>query len=73
MTELRFFGRHVPQETQPKNPLIKQTNNLSTNRHIQDIMKSMVQLSSDLKEELKRGNIFTFGKIMHENWILKKS
>jgi len=54
------------------NVLIKQTNNLSTNKQIQGIMKSMVQLSLDLKEELKRGNIYTFGKIMHDNWILKK-
>lgn len=37
-----------------------------------ETMKKMVQLAYDLKEELEKNRIKNFGKILHENWILKK-
>lgn len=36
------------------------------------IMKKMVQLAHDLREELQKNNLDSFGKILHENWELKK-
>lgn len=36
------------------------------------ILKAMVALVSELKECLYAGNLSDFGKIMHENWILKQ-
>ncbi|MBN2213036.1 MAG: GHMP kinase [Bacteroidales bacterium] len=37
-----------------------------------NILKSMVTLVSDLKECLYNENLDDFGKILHENWILKQ-
>ncbi|HJX70774.1 MAG TPA: hypothetical protein VJ346_02445 [Bacteroidales bacterium] len=36
------------------------------------ILKSMVSLVFDLKESLYKENLDDFGKILHENWILKQ-
>lgn len=38
----------------------------------QEIMNKMVWLTFDLKKELEDNNLNNFGKILHENWILKK-
>jgi len=37
-----------------------------------NILKSMVKLVYDMKSSLDRGYLDDFGKILHENWILKK-
>jgi len=37
-----------------------------------DILKSMVSLVSELRDCLYAGNLNDFGKILHENWILKQ-
>lgn len=39
----------------------------------QNTMKRMVQLAFDLKDELQRNNLTSFGEILHESWELKKS
>ncbi|HVA96944.1 MAG TPA: hypothetical protein VND99_04775 [Candidatus Acidoferrales bacterium] len=36
------------------------------------IMSQMVGLAKTLKKELQKGNIDSFGKLLHENWLLKK-
>lgn len=36
------------------------------------IMQKMVALAHDLREELQKNNLDSFGKILHENWELKK-
>lgn len=36
------------------------------------IMKKMVALAHDLRDELQKNNLAAFGPILHENWILKK-
>jgi D-glycero-alpha-D-manno-heptose-7-phosphate kinase len=36
------------------------------------ILKSMVSLVFDLRDVLFKGNLGDFGKILHENWILKQ-
>jgi D-glycero-alpha-D-manno-heptose-7-phosphate kinase len=37
-----------------------------------NILRSMVMLVSDLRNCLYKGQLHDFGKIMHENWILKQ-
>jgi len=39
----------------------------------ESVMKSMVKLAFDLRGEFQRNNISTFGDILHESWLLKKS
>lgn len=39
----------------------------------QETLKKMVDFAYDLKYELEAGNTDSFGEILHENWILKKS
>jgi D-glycero-alpha-D-manno-heptose-7-phosphate kinase len=38
----------------------------------QDAQKRMVRLAYELMTELQRGNLDSFGKILDENWQLKK-
>ncbi len=37
-----------------------------------DILKKMVMLVYDMRDCLFKGNLWDFGRIMHENWILKQ-
>jgi D-glycero-alpha-D-manno-heptose-7-phosphate kinase len=39
----------------------------------QDVVKAMVKLAYELRDELHRNRMESFGKILHENWELKKS
>ena len=39
----------------------------------ENVMKEMVKLAFDLRAEFQKNSISTFGEILHENWILKKS
>jgi D-glycero-alpha-D-manno-heptose-7-phosphate kinase len=39
----------------------------------QNVMHRMVELTHHLVDELQNNNIDTFGEILHENWLLKKS
>jgi len=36
------------------------------------IMSSMVDLARKLRNQLQKGNIETFGELLHKNWMLKK-
>lgn len=36
------------------------------------IMQKMVRLANDLREEIQKNNLDSFGEILHENWELKK-
>lgn len=38
-----------------------------------EVQKDMVQLAYTLRESLENNNLDDFGKILHENWLLKKS
>jgi D-glycero-alpha-D-manno-heptose-7-phosphate kinase len=38
-----------------------------------EAQKQMVQLAYDLRESLENNNLDDFGRILHENWLLKKS
>ncbi|MBM3256654.1 MAG: hypothetical protein FJZ04_04285 [Candidatus Moranbacteria bacterium] len=35
-------------------------------------MQKMVRLANDLREEIQKNNLDSFGEILHENWELKK-
>jgi D-glycero-alpha-D-manno-heptose-7-phosphate kinase len=35
-------------------------------------LRRMVQLTFDMRDELQRGNLDSFGEILHENWQIKK-
>lgn len=39
----------------------------------QSVLKRMVELAYQLREECAQGNLDSFGNILHENWMLKKS
>jgi D-glycero-alpha-D-manno-heptose-7-phosphate kinase len=46
---------------------------LASDQLKQDAMKRMVKLAHDLRDELQRNNLDSFGEILHENWCLKRS
>ena len=52
--------------------LSEQKSNYETKADKVAIMKRMVKLADDLKEELEHNNLEAFGEILHENWQLKK-
>lgn len=52
--------------------LAKQTQIMNTDVDKQQVMHEMVKLAYDLRDELHRGNLDSFGEILHQNWILKK-
>ncbi len=54
------------------NILEVQNQAMTDNQKKQQIMKRMVWLTYDLKKELEDNNLNNFGKILHENWLLKK-
>jgi D-glycero-alpha-D-manno-heptose-7-phosphate kinase len=53
--------------------LAAQKAELEGNRAKRDTMRSMVHLAHALREELQKNNLETFGSILHENWMLKRS
>jgi D-glycero-alpha-D-manno-heptose-7-phosphate kinase len=53
--------------------LAHQTRVIGSGGNKEDVMKAMVKLAFDLRVEFQRNNISTFGEILHENWLLKKS
>ncbi|MDO8513845.1 MAG: GHMP kinase [bacterium] len=52
--------------------LSSQKKNMETETKKTQIMKKMVALARDLKNELQKNNVEVFGQILHENWLLKK-
>lgn len=52
--------------------LKKQKKNTQANKRNFSIMKKMVDLTFILRDEIQKNNLESFGKILHENWMLKK-
>ncbi len=52
--------------------LAKQKSNMEADKRKYKIMKKMVQLAYNLRDDLKKDNITTFGEILHTNWMYKK-
>ena len=55
------------------NILRKQSDDTEADVGKQQVLKRMVELTYILRDELARGQIDTFGDILRENWMLKKS
>lgn len=53
--------------------LQRQSEESETNDHKKSVLKSMVNLTYLLRDEFTQGNLDSFGNILHENWVLKKS
>jgi len=54
------------------NILADQNKNMVSDEKKQEIMQKMVKLTYDLKKELENNNLNDFGRILHENRLLKK-
>ncbi len=50
-----------------------QSTEVASDKQKQESLKKMVKLTYALKAELERGNVDSFGEVLHENWRLKKS
>jgi D-glycero-alpha-D-manno-heptose-7-phosphate kinase len=50
-----------------------QSTALSSERKVQEIMHRMVEFSTQLKSDLCRNYTDSFGEILHESWLLKRS
>lgn len=53
--------------------LTVQQKNLSRNIKIHATMKKMVHIAGRMRESLSRNSLDSFGDLLHENWILKKT
>lgn len=52
--------------------LAKHTKKLAEQVDKRAVMSKMVSLAHELKKQLQKGNIDSFGELLHENWLLKK-
>jgi len=53
--------------------LKKQSTDIASDDAKHRTLVRMVQLAYDMRDELQNNNVDTFGEILHENWLLKKS
>jgi D-glycero-alpha-D-manno-heptose-7-phosphate kinase len=53
--------------------LQEQSAQISSNPVKRETLKRMVSLAYHLADELRAGNLDSFGEILHENWVLKRS
>lgn len=53
--------------------LEQQTESIRSSAEKRNALRQMVQLTYVLRDELGKDNLGTFGEILHENWVLKKS
>ena len=53
--------------------LRKQSNAIVSDNRVQSTLTRMVELTYTLRSELNSGELDSFGRILHENWMLKKS
>jgi len=52
--------------------LAEQASAMENDFGIQESVKSMVRLAHQLRDELHRNRLESFGNVLHDNWILKK-
>jgi D-glycero-alpha-D-manno-heptose-7-phosphate kinase len=53
--------------------LRSQSDEVASDDEKQAALRKMVSLASDLREELQNGKLDSFGEMLHENWLLKKT
>ena len=46
---------------------------LASEKRKQQVMRRMVELAHELRRELQRNRVASFGEILHQGWLLKKS
>lgn len=63
---------YTKSERDANHVLKEQKQVIESNKKI-DVLKSMVDLVPDLNDALTRGDLSTFGELLHKNWMLKKS
>ena len=68
--KLLLFYTHKTRSADPI--LTKQTKNLETSEVKRKAMGKMVKIAKEMREALINNNIHSFGKQLHENWILKR-
>lgn len=51
--------------------LAKQTSNMASQEKKRKIMSKMVTLAKEMRKTLNKNNLNSFGKMLHENWLLK--
>lgn len=60
-------------KTRSADPILaKQTKNLATSEIKRKTMEKMVKIAKETREALRNNNIHSFGKQLHENWLLKR-
>ncbi len=60
-------------KTRSADPILaKQTKNLTTSAIKRKTMGKMVKIAWEMRETLRNNDIHSFGKQLHENWILKR-
>lgn len=52
--------------------LSEQYKNLASEKKKRLIMGKMVELAAEMRNEINKDNLDSFGKLLHENWIYKK-
>lgn len=52
--------------------LTKQTEAVRTNKHVQDNLRKMADLAQKMKSDIEEHKAKAFGRLIHENWLLKK-
>lgn len=52
--------------------LSKQKKNMENQKEKIDIMGKMVNLAKEMRDVLNKGDINSFGELLHENWLLKR-
>lgn len=58
--------------TRQAKTVLKEQNKKIMKSSNQEILKRMTKLAENLKESLIANNLNAFGKLLHENWLLKK-
>jgi D-glycero-alpha-D-manno-heptose-7-phosphate kinase len=53
--------------------LAEQATAVASDEDIQGLLVRMVKLAYSLRDELTKGNLHSFGEILHENWMLKRA
>ncbi|HEX8931617.1 MAG TPA: GHMP kinase, partial [Patescibacteria group bacterium] len=70
--EANFLLMYTGKREFAEKVLTKQNRTVATVADKRKHISEMVSLAKNLRDELKRGKIDSFGKLLHANWLLKK-
>jgi len=71
--EKNLIMLYVGGEHSASSILKEQSKNMTSVKEKEDGQKRIVELTYNLKYELENGNIDAVGKVLHENWLIKKT